>query len=109
MIFRKKRAQSISEYVILITIVVAASISMFTYIKRGTQGLVRAATDQIGSQIKSEQDFNGVGGYMTGSNTITSSYANQDLYVWPGAVQKIFVEGTDTQTNTSSNLGFSEI
>jgi hypothetical protein len=107
--FRKKRAQTISEYVILITIVAAAVISMFTYVKRGTQGLVRAAADQIGSQVKSEQDFNSLGGYISSANTITSSYANQAVYGWPGAYEKVFVEGSDTQTNTESNLGFSEM
>lgn len=109
MFFRKKRAQTISEYVILITIVTAAVISMFTYVKRGTQGLVRAAADQIGSQIKSEQDFNATSGYITSANTLSSSYSNQAVYGWPGAYEKIFVEGSDTQTNTQSNIGFSEM
>jgi hypothetical protein len=107
--FRKKRAQSISEYVILITIVVATVLSMFTNVKRGTQGLVRAAADQIGSQTKAEQDFNGLGGYISGANTVTSSYANTEVREWPGAFQKVFVERTDTETNTASNLGFSEM
>jgi hypothetical protein len=107
--FQKKRAQSISEYVILITIVVVVVISMFTYVKRGTQGLIRATADQIGSQEGSEQNFNGLGGYMTGSNTVTSSYSEYNTMVWPGAVQKVFSEGSDTQSNTASNLGFTEI
>jgi len=107
--FRKKRAQTISEYVILITVVVTFMVSMLTYVKRGTQGLIKTAADQIGSQIGAEQDFKGLGGYMTGSNAVTSSYANHDIRVWPGAYQKVFVEGSDTQTNMSSNLGFSEL
>ena len=109
MFFRKKRAQTISEYVILITIVVAFMVSMFTYVKRGTQGLIRAAADQIGSQANAEQDFTSRGGYLNRLDTVTSAYANHETNVWPGAYQKVFVEGSDTNTTTASNLGFSEL
>jgi hypothetical protein len=100
-----------SEYVILITIVVAFMASMFTYVKRGTQSLVKVATDQIGSQIKSEQDFGGLGGYINASNTTSEMTANYQIDVWPNAAawQKVFYEKTDSQTNTVSNLGFTEM
>jgi hypothetical protein len=107
--FRKKRAQTMSEYVILIMIVVAFVVSMFTYVKRGTQVLIQAAADQIGSQTKAEQDFSGKGGYINTSNTITSASSNYEIRVWPGAVQKTFSESSDTVTNTASNLGFAEM
>jgi len=46
-----KRAQSILEYSVLIAIIVAALIAMQVYIKRGIQGRLRSATDDIGEQF----------------------------------------------------------
>ena len=40
-------AQSTSEYVVLLAIVVAALISMQVYLKRGIQGRIRDLADQI--------------------------------------------------------------
>jgi hypothetical protein len=106
--FRKKRAQTISEYVILITVVVAFLMSMFTYVKRGTQGLIKATADQIGSQLNAEQDFSSKGGYMNSSDTFINAHFNYEDRTWPGTYQKVFSDGTDTQTDTKSNLGFTE-
>jgi len=47
-----KRAQSTLEYAILIAVVVGALIGMQTYVKRGLQGRLRAATDDVGSQFE---------------------------------------------------------
>lgn len=45
-----RRGQSILEYVILITIVIAALITMQVYIKRGVQGRWKSAVDDLGDQ-----------------------------------------------------------
>ena len=50
-IFNKK-AQSTLEYAILIAVVVGALIGMQTYVKRGLQGRLKAATDDVGSQFE---------------------------------------------------------
>jgi len=47
-----KRAQSTLEYAILIAVVVGALIGMQTYVKRGLQGRLKAATDDVGSQFE---------------------------------------------------------
>ncbi len=49
---RNSRAQSLSEYVLLIAVVTAALIGMQTYMKRGVQGVVQVAADAIGDQKK---------------------------------------------------------
>lgn len=48
--FRKKKAQSTLEYAVLIIIVIGALLSIQTYIKRGIQGRLRQASDDIGDQ-----------------------------------------------------------
>lgn len=49
----KKKAQSSLEYAILIIIVLGALLSIQVYIKRGIQGRLKTATDDIGEQYKS--------------------------------------------------------
>lgn len=46
-----RRGQSTLEYAVIIAVVVAALIAMQTYFKRGVQGKLRQATDDIGEQF----------------------------------------------------------
>ena len=46
------RGQSTLEYAVLISVVVAALIAMQIYMKRGVQGKLRDATDQVGEQFR---------------------------------------------------------
>ncbi len=46
-----RRAQSTVEYAILIAVVVGALLAMQIYMKRGVQGKLRSATDDIGEQF----------------------------------------------------------
>lgn len=48
---RKRRAQSTLEYAVLIVIVIGALLTIQTYVKRGIQGRLRQATDDIGDQF----------------------------------------------------------
>lgn len=44
------RAQTSLEYAVIIAVIVAALITMQAYIKRGIQGKLRAAADELGQQ-----------------------------------------------------------
>lgn len=46
----KTRGQILTEFAILIVVIVAALIAMQTYLKRGIQGRLRASADSIGEQ-----------------------------------------------------------
>jgi hypothetical protein len=48
---RKIRGQSTLEYAILIVIIIGALLSIQVYIKRGLQGRLKSATDDIGDQF----------------------------------------------------------
>lgn len=48
---RKQRGQSTLEYVILIIIILGALLSIQFYIKRGIQGRLKSAADDIGDQF----------------------------------------------------------
>ena len=47
---RKTKGQSTLEYAVLIVIVIGALLSIQVYIKRGIQGRLKTATDDIGDQ-----------------------------------------------------------
>ncbi len=51
MFIRKKKGQSTLEYAIIIAVVIAGLIAMQFYIKRGQQGRLRQATDDMGKQF----------------------------------------------------------
>ena len=46
----QKRGQSTLEYAVLMIVIIAALISIQTYIKRGVQGRLKSASDDIGDQ-----------------------------------------------------------
>ena len=52
MIKRGHRGQSLLEYTILIVIIVAAFITMSSYLKRGIQGKWKESLDQLGDQYQ---------------------------------------------------------
>ena len=47
---RRKKAQSILEFVILMIIIIGALLAMQNYIKRGLQGRWKVAVDDLGEQ-----------------------------------------------------------
>ncbi len=47
----RQKAQSISEYVVLISLVSLALTGMSLYIKRGVQGVIKDTADIVGDQI----------------------------------------------------------
>ena len=52
MILSSRAGQSTLEYAVLIAVVVSALIAMQIYMKRGVQGKLRDATDQVGEQFR---------------------------------------------------------
>jgi len=64
-----KRGQSVLEYAILMVIIIAALLTLQTYIKRGIQGRLKSATDDIGSQYTTADGANYYKKVSTVSNT----------------------------------------
>ena len=48
---KRKKGQSTLEYAILIIIIIGALLSIQVYIKRGVQGRLKSAADDIGDQF----------------------------------------------------------
>jgi len=50
MLIKVRKAQSTLEYALIISVVVGALLAMQVYVKRGVQGRLKSATDDIGDQ-----------------------------------------------------------
>ncbi len=72
------RGQSTVEYAILIAVVVSALLAMQIYMKRGVQGKLRSATDDIGAQY--------VPGKTTAEYRASSSSSRHEILTNDGAL-----------------------
>jgi len=89
-----KKGQSTLEYAVIIAVVVAALIAMQTYVKRGLQGRLRQASDDIGEQFSP--------GYTTANHTTTSSINSTEVVT--GGSQPT----TNTMTTQAQNTSIVE-
>jgi hypothetical protein len=70
---RNLKGQSTLEYAILIIIIIAALITLQSYIKRGVQGRLGSSTDTIGDQFSTSSNANYYKQTNTGSDTLDSN------------------------------------
>ncbi len=73
---RKRKGQSIIEYVILMAVVIAALILMQTFIKRGYSGHLKESSDQMGEGFSATGTTTRVSRILSGQETITSGSGN---------------------------------
>ena len=83
-IFRNKKAQTTAEYAILIGLVVAALVAMQTYVKRGLQGRMKDATDQVAMQNPTIGATSQYEPYYMQSNTTQSTTASDNENIATG-------------------------
>ncbi len=90
---RRKKGQSTLEYAILIIIIIGALMSIQVYIKRGVQGRLKQASDDIGDQFSV--------GNTNVTTTMTVSSTTRDTFK-AGETKSTLTgdEKTSTVTNT---------
>ena len=91
-----RKGQSTLEYAILIIIIIAALVSLQTYIKRGVQGRLKQSTDDIGDGFSTAKGANYQKSVVTISNMHEDSVA--------GVVNSSIQAGGVKQTTTTSNI-----
>ena len=96
------KAQSISEYVLVIGIVSIALISMQAYMKRGVQAVIKVASDQAGSQDAEEIDVQK--GTKTKSKVTTISQGTKSLTSSLGGEQTINEERSSTSSGETISI-----
>lgn len=76
----KKKAQSLMEYTILISIITLVVSALTPMLRRSSQSLMKTGADQIADQITGEQDFES-SGYMINSQVDSKTTANKKTEV----------------------------
>lgn len=105
---RRNKGQSLMEYTIVLGIIVAVMVAMGPLIQSGSQGMIKIVADQIGNQQAADQLF-GDSGYLEESmtNTLVDMQTTQTQTL--SNVYYLYDDVTQTMTNSTSDLGFSEI
>ena len=85
-----RKSQSVIEYALLLALIGAALAGMQVYMKRGLQGVVKVATDQLGPQQYQFQQANPNGSGILFRNGQTDSISNSARQ---GTVRTIVSEG----------------
>src|SRR5208282_1146293 len=89
----QKRGQSTLEYAVLIVVIIGALLTIQTYIKRGVQGRLKSAADDIGDQY-SDGNTNSV------KTTIRNSETNEVFSAGTAYSNIIGPEITNTTENS---------
>lgn len=96
----KRRGQTTLEYAILIVIVIAALFTIQVYIKRGIQGRMKSATDDIGDQFSP--------GITTQTIKTSSESDSDDVFgtteVGKGVSKSQLKTGTDKSSTRSETI-----
>ncbi|MFA5092494.1 MAG: hypothetical protein WC543_00920 [Candidatus Omnitrophota bacterium] len=96
MFYKRIKAQSTLEYVILIGFVVAALIAMGVYMKRGVQGKIRDSSDQIGEQYEA--------GKTTSKYTITTDLDQTETVSGSGKTTTKINKNTQTKKQDAAEV-----
>lgn len=96
--FSQQRAQAFLEYVMVITIIVMAVMTLMPMLRRGSQSLVKVAADQIGDQVNSEQDFNAA--HLVRSTTTSHVGGGTQTSAQAGVMKEIMNETTRGRTRS---------
>lgn len=99
------RAQSISEYVLVIGLVSAALVGMQVYMKRGIQAVVKDSADELGIQEDSEIDVEKGTTTYSKTNTITGPSTRETREALGGGNR---VDFSTTTTTAGSQTYMSE-
>jgi len=95
------RAQSISEYVLVIGLVSAALVGMQVYMKRGIQAVVKDSADELGGQEDSERDLQEGTKQSSQTNTVTGP-ATRRIREALGGGNRVDFETTANTTGTQT-------
>jgi len=109
--FKKKsscrRAQTLSEYTIIIGLIIMAFMAMQHRLIRAIQGMVRLVADQVGVQKNSDQRFD-ESGHMISSDVMIRQQISKETRDVLGVINYIYNDITAQNEESSMNLGYTE-
>ncbi len=104
----KRSAQTFVEYTLLVGVVIGLLIAMAPMLRRGTQGMIKIVSDQVGFQANAEQ-IGGTMGHLIETRTHTAIDRQRRTDEKFGNTTYQFLrDEVETQTSSFSNMGWSE-
>jgi len=106
-IYLNKRGQSTLEYAVIIAVVVGALLAIQVYIKRGVQGRLKQASDDIGEQFSpgaSYYDYN----TTTNTNSTETTTPFKSSGTQNVSLTTSTVDQTQTRTGTERVSGYND-
>ena len=105
MLMRARGGQSVVEYTILVILVMAAFLTVSTYVKRGIQGRWKAAVDDVGEQYDPAVAVSNVSFSMS-SNTISRITTERAII---NGVEGIVTNRVDSTNSRETKTGATSI
>ena len=102
---KDKKAQSTLEFAVVIMCVVAALLAMQIYLKRGMQGRLRQAADELGSAYSPGNTSSDT--WIEQSSTTTTTVKTEDYYGDLATTSKI--EYSEDQPDTERRHGWEKV
>ena len=93
----QKRGQSTLEYAVLVVIVIGALLSIQFYLKRGVQGRLKQASDDIGDQYSA-------GNTNVLKRTVTNSVTHETFGVEGQGISQSNIVGTELTNSTEHSV-----
>jgi Flp pilus assembly pilin Flp len=89
----QKRGQSTLEYAVLVVVIIGALLAMQTYIKKGVQGRLKGAADDIGDQFSP-----GNTNELRHTNRFSNTY---ETFNAGNSTSNLITESTNSTTNSA--------
>ncbi|MDP2940618.1 MAG: hypothetical protein Q8O13_11215 [Candidatus Omnitrophota bacterium] len=103
------RAQSLTEYVIVLGLVVVALTTMQVYMRRGIQAVVKVSADELGFQQNSEDVLDPAKqGFLRSFHSQVNSQSQRRMVGVPGVLNKDIDESSTFSLNGIYFLGNEE-
>lgn len=106
--WKNNKAQSLLEYSLIVGIVTLVCFNMGTFLKRGTQGMIKTVADQLGDQREADQRFVVEDGFLRKSDIVVDASKETSTGEIAGVVTKYYYDRAHSQTTSEASLGFQE-
>jgi len=94
----RNKAQTVSEFTMLIVVIIGALLAISTYVKRGIQGRWKAAVDEVGEQYDPA--------YMnTRVAHIVTATSDSDIWIESAGARHVWTHREDEITGSESQFG----
>ncbi len=101
---KQQSAQTVLEYVLMISVVTAIIMAMSTMVRRSAQSMVKVVADQVGFQQNAEQD-DPDSGYLVRMTTEARQDQQKRVIERPDNIDYFFNETSTAEVESRTNLG----